>query len=148
MRDSRELDGIDFLLAQTCRMHYVRVHELLETIGLYRGQPPLLHALWEKEGLSHTELAAHLQITPATTTKMIQRMEKAGFVQRRPDPQDQRLSRVYLTEAGRAIRSEVEAVWSQIEAETFAGFSSEEKDALRLTFRKIQTNLSKEKPEP
>jgi DNA-binding MarR family transcriptional regulator len=148
MRDSRELDGIDFLLAQTCRLHYVRVHELLETIGLYRGQPPLLHALWEKEGLSHTELAAHLQITPATTTKMIQRMEKAGFVQRRPDPQDQRLSRVYLTEAGRAIRSEVEAVWSQIEAETFAGFSSEEKDALRLTFRKIQTNLSKEKPEP
>lgn len=136
-----EPDGVDFMLAQTCRLHYVRVHELLETIGLYRGQPPMLYALWEQEGLSHTELAARLKISPATTTKMIQRMERNGFVQRKSDPHDQRLSRVYLTETGHAIRSELEEIWSQIEAETFAGFSDEEKDTLRDFFLRIQNNL-------
>lgn len=145
MRNEQESDSIDFLLAQICRQHYVRVHELLETIGLYRGQPPLLHELWEQEGLSHTELAARLQISPATTTKMIQRMERAGFVQRKPDPADQRLSRVYLTEAGRAIRNEVETVWLQIESETFAGFSVREKETLRRLFLKILKNLDKGK---
>lgn len=145
MQKTQKPESIDVLLAHTCRLHYARVHELLETIGLYRGQPPMLHALWEQEGLSHTELAARLQVSPATTTKMIQRMERAGFVQRRPDPQDQRLSRVYLTEAGHAIRSQVEAVWSQTEAETFAGFSTEEKETLRGLFLRIQENLSKGK---
>ena len=142
MRSITEPEGLGHLLAHTCRLHYARVHERLEKIGLYRGQPPMLHALWEQEGLTHTELAAHLQISPATTTKMIQRMEKAGFIRRRPDPQDQRLSRVYLTESGRAVRSEVEAIWSDIEAETFAGFSTEEKESLRNFYRRIQNNLS------
>ena len=145
---SQENETLDFLLAQICRLHYIRLHELLETVGLYRGQPPLLHVLWEQEGLSHTELSTRLQISPATTTKMIQRMEKAGFVQRRSDPQDQRLSRVYLTDAGRTIRSEVEAIWTQIEAETFAGLSVEEKESLRYLFQEIIKNLTKGKPEP
>jgi DNA-binding MarR family transcriptional regulator len=145
MQNTKETASLDFLLAQTCRLHYARVHELLETVGLYRGQPPLLHALWDQEGLSHTELATRLEISPATITKMIQRMEKSGFVQRSPDPQDQRLSRVYLTPAGRAIRKEVEAIFIQIEAETFAGLSIEEKETLRNIYTRIQENLGKEK---
>ena len=148
MQKSDGNEKMDLLLAHICRLQYIRVHELLETVGLYRGQPPLLHALWEQEGLSHTELSTQLQISPATTTKMIQRMEKAGFVQRRPDPQDQRRSRVYLTDAGRSIRSEVEAIWVQIEAEIFAGFSVEEKETLGNLLQKIRNNLSKGKPEP
>ena len=147
MKNIQEPEGMGSLLAQTCRLHYARVHELLEKIGLYRGQPPMLHALWEQEGLSHTELAARLQISPATITKMIQRMERAGFIQRKSDPQDQRLSRVYLTEAGRAIRGEVEAIWFHIEAETFAGFSIQEKESLRNLFLRIQNNLSGGKSE-
>ena len=148
MQKSDGNEKMDLLLAHICRLQYIRVHELLETVGLYRGQPPLLHALWEQEGLSHTELSTQLQISPATTTKMIQRMEKAGFVQRRSDPQDQRRSRVYLTDAGRSIRSEVEAIWVQIEAEIFAGFSVEEKETLGNLLQKIRNNLSKGKPEP
>jgi DNA-binding MarR family transcriptional regulator len=147
MQNIQEPESMGSLLALTCRLHFSRVHELLEKIGLYRGQPPMLHALWEQEGLSHTELATLLQISPATTTKMIQRMERAGFIQRKSDPQDQRLSRVYLTEAGRVIRSEVEAIWLHIEAETFAGFSIEEKESLRNFFLRIQNNLSKGKSE-
>ena len=50
---------------------------------------------------------------------------------RRPDPDDQRVSRVYLTEAGRAVQGRVQAVWDQMEAETFAGFTPEERVLLR-----------------
>lgn len=141
MHNPAEPETMDFLLAQICRLHYVRAHALLEAIGLYRGQPPLLHALWEQEGLSHTQLAERLQIAPATTTKMIQRMEKAGFLQRRSDPGDERVSRVYLTEAGRGVRAQVQGVWDRMEAETFQGFSEEERVALGRFLLKIRRNL-------
>ena len=134
-------DTIDFLLAQICHLHHHRAHELLEGIGLYRGQPPVLRALWEQEGLTHTELANRLDIAPATITKMLQRMEKAGFVQRRADLDDQRVSRVFLTEAGRAIQTELQGIFQKMEIETFNGFSQDEQKVLWQFLMQIRNNL-------
>lgn len=136
-----EPDTLDFYLARICHLHHFRVSTLLEGLGLYRGQPPVLRALWEREGLTHSELAEWLQNTPATVTRTIQRMESAGFLVRRPDPDDQRISRIYLTDAGRNVQSQVEQVFVQIEAETFAGFNPEECLVLRSFFLRLRSNL-------
>jgi DNA-binding MarR family transcriptional regulator len=143
MKPVDEPNTLDFLLAEVCHQHHFRTNTLLEDIGLYRGQPPVLFALWDQEGLTHSELAERLQNTPATITKMLQRMEKAGFVQRRPDANDQRVSRVYLTETGRAIQSQVQAIWDSMEAETFAGFTGDESIVLRTFLQRIHQNLTK-----
>ncbi len=134
-------ESIDFLLAQVCRLHHSRARTLLEEFGLFRGQPPLLFALWEEEGLTHSELAEHLHVQPATITKMIKRMERAGFIERRQDAEDQRVSRVYLTDAGRNIRDAVEGVLRELEEQTFAGFSSEEHTLLNQFLLRIRNNL-------
>jgi DNA-binding MarR family transcriptional regulator len=136
-----EPDNLDFLLGQICKLHHARAHTLLEDLGLYRGQPPMLYALWEQEGATHSELAARLHVQPATITKMIQRMEKAGFVERRDDPNDQRVSRVYLTTAGHAIRAQVEQVWEQLGNETFDGLTADEQETLRQLLVVIRQNL-------
>ena len=141
MLESTEPETMDYLLAQVCHLHHSRAHTLLEAIGLYRGQPPVLHALWEREGLTHTELAERLHVTPATITKMLQRMETAGFVARQPDAEDQRVSRVYLTEAGRSIRNKVQVVWQMMENETFGGFTQEERLLLRGFLLQMRENL-------
>ena len=141
MSQQPKSESIDFLLAQICRLHHARAHTLLEELGLYRGQPRMLFALWEQEGLTHSELAAYAHVRPATITKMLKRMEKAGFVERRSDPADQRVSRVYLTDAGRSIQNEVEQVWRTLEDETFMGFSPEERMLLRRFFLRIRDNL-------
>ena len=101
----------------------------------------MLHALWEQEGLTHGELAARLHVQPATVTKMIQRMERTGFVECKPDAQDQRVSRVYLTDAGRAIQTEVKQVWRTMEDETFAGFTPEERVWMHRFFLHMRENL-------
>ena len=141
MADTAEPEMVDMLLVQVCRLHYLRAHERLEKIGLYRGQPPVLRALSEQEGLTHTELAERLQVTPATITRMLQRMEKAGFVERRPDPEDQRISRVYLTEAGREVQSALREVLSAMAAEMLAGFSPGELGLLRRLLEGVRDNL-------
>lgn len=143
MHQPTEPQSLDFLLAQVSRLHHYRAHELLNGLGLFRGQPPLLYALWEKDGQTHGELAEKLQITPATITKMIQRMEKTGFVQRQSDASDQRVSRVYLTDAGRAIRAQLESVWNQMEVEGFAGFNDDERVILRSFLSRIRENLTR-----
>ena len=138
-----EPQTLDFLLAQVSRLHHYRAHALLEKLGLYRGQPPVLFSLWEQDGLTHGELAQRLQITPATITRMIQRMEKAGFVQRKPDSGDQSISRVFLTDSGRAIRTQLQAIWDQMEVESFSGFSPDELLVVRRVLLQIRDNLAR-----
>ncbi len=138
---SHQPESLDYLLAQVCRLHHARAHTLLEALGLYQGQPPILFALWEQEGLTHGDLAARLHVTSATVTRMLQRMEKAGFVVRRPDADDQRISRVYLADAGRTIRAGVEQVWRTLEAETFAGFDPPEQMLIRRLLERMRNNL-------
>jgi DNA-binding MarR family transcriptional regulator len=140
---SQQPELMGFLLAQVCRLHHARAHTLLEELGLYRGQPPMLFALWEQEGATHGELAVRLHVKPATITKMITRMEKAGFVERRPDSEDQRVSRVYLTDAGRSIQDRVEQVWRTLEEEIFEGLGGEERDLLRRLFLQMRENLKR-----
>ncbi len=141
MSKSHSPDTLDFLLANICHLHRARIQQLFEALGLYQGQPPLLRQLWDQEGLTQTELAERLKIAPATVTKMLQRMEKTGFIARQTDPEDQRVSRVYLTEAGRAVQDRAEAVFRTLEAETFANLTLEESLLLRRLFLQIRENL-------
>lgn len=141
MKHPENGESIDFILAIIGHLHRTRVHQLFEALGLYRGQPPVLFELWKQEGLTQTDLAARLKITPATVTRMLQRMERNGFIRREPDPDDQRISRVYLGAEGRAIQGEVEKVFQTLEAETFAGLDENELIALRRMLLRIRQNL-------
>jgi DNA-binding MarR family transcriptional regulator len=141
MGHANETESMEFLLGQVCKLHHARAHDLLEGLGLYRGQPRLLHALYKEEGITHGELAERLRVAPATITKMIQRMEKAGFVERRPDPADQRISRVYLTEPGRAIHEAVDDALGTLEDESLTGLAEEERLELYRLLMHVRDNL-------
>jgi DNA-binding MarR family transcriptional regulator len=127
MSQETELERtIRHLISRASDLKHRRVHELLDALGLHRGQPPVLRALWAQDGLTQTELAERLNRSPSTITKTVQRMEKAGFVQRCPDDSDERVSHVFLTDAGREIRPAVEEVWNKLDRQLFAGFSTRE----------------------
>jgi DNA-binding MarR family transcriptional regulator len=134
-------DNLDFILANICHLHRTRWTQLLEALKLFQGQPPLLRELWEQEGMIQKDLAARLKITPATVTKMLQRMEKAGFIQRRTDIEDQRVSRVFLTDTGREVQRKVEKVFKTLESETFNNFTTEERVLLRRLLLQVRENL-------
>lgn len=134
-------ETLDMILANICHLHHTRVDQLFETLGLHRGQPPVLIALWEQEGLTQTDLAERLHNSPATMTKMLQRMERAGFIQRRQDASDQRVTRVYLTETGRTVQSQVESIFKRLEGETFANINEEDLARLNGYLVQIRKNL-------
>ena len=137
-------ERIGRLLARVCKLKHRRMHELLESLGLYQGQPFVLRALWEQDGVTHSELAELLSRSPATITNMVKRMEKAGFVERRSDPRDERVSRVYLTEAGHDVKAAVEDAWRAFDERALAGFSEEELIFLRGSLLRICQNMERE----
>jgi hypothetical protein len=70
-------------------------------------------------------------------------MERAGFLRCQQDEEDQRVSRVYLTEAGRDIREELYRAEHQLEEEAFAGFTPEARAELKGSLSRVRENLLK-----
>jgi DNA-binding MarR family transcriptional regulator len=133
--------SIDALFERVKKLQHNRVVKLYERLGLYYGQPPILSVLWEYDGSTQTELARKLRLTPATVTVTLKRMEKSGLVKRKPDEQDSRVSRVYLTEKGWGLKEPVNKVSKQIEEETFANLTFMEKAILRRLLIQMEQNL-------
>jgi len=94
---------LGWLLVSVCRLHYTRVDQSMDQIGLYRGQAFLLMTLSRLDGMTHSEIAEKLEISPAAVTKVSKRMEQAQYLLRRADPADERVSRVFC--GVKAVRS-------------------------------------------
>lgn len=134
-------DSLYYIFLEILRLHHYRTHVLLDEIGIYPGQPPMLFILNKKDGQSQKELADQLNIKPSTITVMLRRMEKVGLVERRQDHEDQRISRVYITEEGKRVCKKANDVMDTIEEEAFGNFTLEEKIILRRLFMQIRDNL-------
>ena len=132
------------LLIQICRAHRYNAEIALNALGLHTGQEMILFQLWEQEGITPSQIAETLCVEPPTVTKMLQRLEKSGFVERRPDVEDGRISRVYLTAEGKSLKIPVQQVWNRLEAQTIGGLSDMEQALLKRLLLQIQGNLATE----
>ncbi|MBG0786837.1 MAG: MarR family transcriptional regulator [Anaerolineaceae bacterium] len=139
--DNEIYDSLDFLLHRVILAHRNLIRHKMEELGLHRGQPPVLFALQEHDGLPNSELAEFLHITPATLTNKVKRMEKAGLVIRRRDPEDERISRVFMTEKGRGIMNELHRSVMDREKILLEGFSAVEAEALKVQLRRVLGNI-------
>jgi DNA-binding MarR family transcriptional regulator len=133
---------MSYLLAQVCKLHRQHADDLLKEIGLHVGQEMVLCALWEREGVTQTELGERLSVQPATVTNALRRLERNGLVERVPDANDQRISRVFPTTEGRQRRADVEEKWAQLEQAAFAGITGRERDILHGLLSRIRDNLA------
>ncbi|WP_312131854.1 MarR family winged helix-turn-helix transcriptional regulator [Diaphorobacter nitroreducens] len=77
---------------------------LLDTLGLTYPQYLVMLALWERDGLTVSELGERLFLDSGTLTPLLKRLEAAGLVVRLRDVQDERRVRITLTGQGRALR--------------------------------------------
>jgi len=134
-------ETLSYLLVQIARAHRNRAQELLNDIELHVGQEQLLLHLSLGDGMTQSELAEEICIQPATLTRSLDRLTRAGLVERRVDAEDQRVSRVYLTEKGRAQRAPIERIWRELEAWSFANFTLEERLLLRRLLLQVYTNM-------
>lgn len=115
-------------------------------MGLYRGQAILMMILARREGLTHSEIANILEFSPAAATKIIKRMEQEGYVRREADPDDERVSRVYLCDKGRALTEEIRTAFAGLNRAMFEGIPEADLAQLRHQLNCMQSNLQNYQP--
>ena len=125
------------------RMYYSRIQSQLAEVGLYRGQPPILMLLYKNDGMSQKEMARALNLSPATMTVTLKRMEKAGLVLREMDEHDKRILRVHLSEKGREMCETGESRIGVVTAELLEGFTLEEQQQLNEYLGRIARNMER-----
>ena len=113
----------------------------MQELGIYPGQIPVLGLVAKKDGLSQRELAKILNIKPPTVNVSVQRLEKAGFLYKKPDEKDQRVTRIYMTEKGKEIKAKALERIHKNEAVMMEGF------LLRSFLEQILANIEKIQPE-
>jgi MarR family transcriptional regulator, organic hydroperoxide resistance regulator len=80
-----------------------RSAEALAVYGVSLPQFDVLATLAHGEGITQQELAERLLVTKGNVVGLIDRVSAAGWVERRPDPEDRRANRLYLSDAGRQL---------------------------------------------
>lgn len=117
---------IGYLLKRTQLMFRSKLDEALGAHDLTTPQYACLYQLNMDGGISNAELARRCFITPQTMHKIVQGLEKKGFLQREPDPTNQRRQCTLLTAAGAKALAAAEATVDSLESVVLSAFSDEE----------------------
>lgn len=134
-------EEIRLLFAKTSAKMRKDYADSLRTIQIYVGQDHLLWQLWKKDGATQTELAELIGCEPPTLTNMVKKLEGYGLVTRRKDASDARVTRVFLTDEGRALEQPIEEIWKNHQEKMLAGIGQEDRLTLKRLLQKIERNL-------
>jgi DNA-binding MarR family transcriptional regulator len=140
---NRSDDSLGFLLADVSRlMRRAFQQQLAGHSTLTLAQARALGYLARREGLRQVDLADLLDVQPITLARLIDQLVQHGLVERRPDPDDRRAHRLYLTPAAAPqlalIRRAAEANY----ASALTGVEAEQMAILSAVLRKMRDNLS------
>jgi DNA-binding MarR family transcriptional regulator len=129
------------LHSKTSKLLRAAADAAVQRYGLRLGQDHLLAALWAEDGRTPGEIAAAVNVTTPAVTKLATRMAESGLLERRPDPRDNRLVRLWLTPAGRALQAPIEAERQALEDRVTATLTKAERAQLMKALTKIHQAL-------
>ena len=141
MTEDRRMDDWE-LLAQVSQAYRALSDDFMDSIDMHRAQAGLLCQLYAHNGMTQSEIAEQLGVQGATVTSILQRMEEAGLVTRRRDDDDNRLVRVYLTEAGLQKERAINEQFVKLEGAVFEGLSESGRAEARRLLQQLLRNMS------
>jgi MarR family transcriptional regulator for hemolysin len=130
-----------FLLNDVARLLRKRFDQKARALGLTRAQWQVLAHLALNEGIHQGALADILEIEPITLVRILDRLQSAGLIERRPHAKDRRVWLLHLTAAARPILDEMRALGAETREEALAGVPAEDRENLMTILSLMKTNL-------
>ena len=124
----------------------IRRRGLEHPISQRSGQLILME-LAKRDGRTQLDLATATGLKAPTTSVSLQKLEKEGYVSRRPDEYDLRATRVFLTDKGREVDERIRQAIREEEDRASAGMTAEETETLVRLLLKLRSNLLEENEE-
>ena len=115
-------------------------------LGVTRAQWKLLFRLERHPGLRQIELADMLDIEPITLSRIVDRLEEGGLVERLADPADRRAWRLHVTARAQPLIEKLRGVADEMTADAFAGIDPKHIEIARQVLGRVRENVSQAAP--
>ena len=135
-------ENIPFEIAETAHSLRRAFDRRVAPLGVTRAQWRALAWCARSPGLRQVELADHLDIEPITLCRIVDRLEEAGLVERRRDPDDRRAWRLHLTAKGIPLVEKLRALAGELAREAFDGVAPDSVDILREALARVRENVA------
>lgn len=133
--------AIHTLLHRTAHRMQNELRPRLAELGLSPGQPKVLRCLVTHGPCSQRMLADYCEVDPSAICRVLDSMERAGFLCRRPSKSDRRTDEIAITEKGRAAFAAAERSFEACEDQQLQGFTAEERAQLQQMLTRMYRNL-------
>jgi MarR family transcriptional regulator, transcriptional regulator for hemolysin len=139
---AESLKEVAWELGETSRMLRRQFNRHAAAVGATSAQWRAMFRLSREPGMKQVELADRLDVEPITAGRTVDRLEEAGLVERRRDPVDRRVWRLYLTDRADPMIERLKIVAEEVLAGALEGISKDEIAALRGILERIRENVS------
>lgn len=133
--------NIGFLIGDASRLLRRIFNERVTHLGLTQAQWRALVHLSRNEGLNQVSLADLLDVQPITVARLIDRLVSADLVERRPDPNDRRAQRLFLTPKAQPVLDQIWEVADEAYDVILRGLSDADRDMLIGLLTRVRTNI-------
>lgn len=124
-------DCISFLLGKAYQQVQHASKQRLAPLGVTPVQYALLRVLWERDGQTGSELGERLQLDSATITGLLDRLERADLIERRADPVDRRVNRIFATAQARHLQPDLDRAMDEVNLTFLAALAPAENAQLK-----------------
>lgn len=139
--------NVGFLIHDVSRLMRAWFDERAQAMELTRAQWRVLVHLAGREGANQTALAEILEIDTVTLSRHIDRLERDGWLERRPDESDRRAWQLFLLEPSRPILEKMEMLATDTVAVAMEGIEPSERERFMNILAQIKTNLAAREPD-
>ncbi len=137
---------IGYLITDIARLMTTQYNRIMKPTGLTRAQWRVILQLNRHDGQTQSELAHLLAMGKVSVGGLIDRLEESDWVERKADPNDRRINRVYLTSKAHEIDDQMTHTGYQLFNQTFRNLSEDERATLVDLLIAVKRNLSEEIP--
>jgi DNA-binding MarR family transcriptional regulator len=133
--------NVGFLFKDVSRLWVRHFEQRATQLGMTLNHAKVLVFLSRNEGATQARLAELSDTDPMTLVRVLDRMEKDGWLERRPDPSDRRAYRLFLKRSADPVLAEIHRIGDKARGEALAGLSQEDRAHLLTSLERIQANL-------
>lgn len=143
---SDDIDKLGLLIHDSARLMRKRFDARASAYGLSSAQWRLLVRVAKEPGIAQARIAELLEIEPISVSRLVDRMEDGGWIERRSDPADRRVRQLYPTEKSMTAFGAIKSVAGEVFEEALTGLDREARLALIHGLKALVDNLSDGEP--
>ena len=135
-------ENIGLLIHDVARLLRVLYDRQMASIGLTRSQWWLLTYLFFKDGINQSELAILMDLEKAPLSRLLDRMEKKGWVIRKNESKDRRTKNIYLSESIKPLISYMRDKAAEYRSESLSILTDKDRNKLKAILQILKKDLT------